>query len=50
MCDRLDTFVKDGREELIFEEGKGVIEAVTGRKPKTFREYVRDCVGRKLWG
>lgn len=47
---RLDTFVKEGKEELIFEEGRGVVEAVTGRKAKGLEEYVKECVGRGVWG
>ncbi|CAG8971462.1 hypothetical protein HYALB_00002046 [Hymenoscyphus albidus] len=46
---RLDAFVKEGREELIFEKGKGVVEEVTGKKARGLEEYMKDCIGRKVW-
>ncbi|CAG8949661.1 hypothetical protein HYFRA_00003979 [Hymenoscyphus fraxineus] len=49
MLAELDTFVKEGREELIFEKGKGVVEDITGKKARGLEEYVKDCIERKVW-
>jgi festuclavine dehydrogenase len=42
---QLDTAIKNGEEERL----NDVVLQVTGRKPKTFEEFVNECVEKGVW-
>ena len=42
---QLDTAIKNGAEERL----NSVILDVTGREPRTFREFVEECVESGVW-
>ena len=45
MLAQLDTAIREGREERL----NGVVEQVTGRKPKTLGTFVDECVREAVW-
>jgi len=42
---QLDTAIKNGEEERL----NDVVLQVTGRKPKTFEEFVNECAEKGVW-
>ena len=45
MLAQLDTFVKEGKEEVL----NDVVEKVTGRKPRRFEDFISQGVKDGIW-